>query len=132
CPPTVGRAPHPPIAAVRRAGGHGRLVELPVGLIDRDIGALYRSIDHRRRIVNGYSGFFPPHCLVLLVALRYDDLDALRELARGESLTIMIDRTFQFDRWASALAARHADLVAVERDAYVYLLAGPPADHCLA
>jgi hypothetical protein len=130
-PATVLAVPPSSIAALKRAGLEAPLVELPVGLVDRDIAALYRSIEHGRPIVNGYSGFSPPHYLVLQVALRYDDLDALRELARGESLTVMIDRTFQFDRWAGALAARHAELLAVEGTAYVYRLAGTPADPAL-
>jgi hypothetical protein len=130
-PAMVVAAPPPSIAALNRADVAAPLVELPIGLVDRDIAALYRSIEHRRPIVNGYSGFFPPHYLVLQVALRYDDLDALRELARGRSLMVMIDRTFQFDRWASALAARHAELLAVDGNAYVYRLAGTPADPAL-
>src|SRR5204862_6658598 len=79
-PAMVVAGPPASVAALNRAESGAPLVELPVGLVDRDIAALYRSIGHGRPIVNGYSGFSPPHYLVLQVALRYDDLDALREL----------------------------------------------------
>jgi hypothetical protein len=37
------------------------LVELPLGQPDYDLRAMYYSTVHWRAIVNGYSGFFPPH-----------------------------------------------------------------------
>jgi hypothetical protein len=45
------------------------LVELPLGQVDYDIRAVYYSTVHWRRIVNGYSGFFPPHYGLLRTAL---------------------------------------------------------------
>jgi hypothetical protein len=60
------------------------LVELPLGQADYDVRAVYYSTVHWRRIVNGYSGFFPPHYDLLKTALseipRHPDLsiDALR------------------------------------------------------
>ena len=81
-------------------------------------------MDHRRPLVNGYSGYVPPHYAILEIALRDDDLEALEELTQGNSLTVVIDRRFQFERWAGALAGRHAPLVAVDGDACVYRLKG--------
>lgn len=37
------------------------LAELPLGYADFDLRAMYYSLVHRRPIVNGYSGFYPPH-----------------------------------------------------------------------
>ena len=37
------------------------LAELPFGQHDYDLRAMYYSIDRWRPILNGYSGFFPPH-----------------------------------------------------------------------
>jgi hypothetical protein len=60
------------------------LVELPLGQTDYDVRAVYYSTVHWRRIVNGYSGFFPPHYGLLRTALseipRHPDvsIEALR------------------------------------------------------
>jgi hypothetical protein len=60
------------------------LVELPLGHPDFDLRAMFYSTVHWRRLLNGYSGFFPPHYPQLVVALsdvpRHTDLawNALR------------------------------------------------------
>ena len=41
--------------------GDGILAELPLGNPDYDLRALYYSTVHWRRILNGYSGFYPAH-----------------------------------------------------------------------
>jgi hypothetical protein len=62
------------------------IADLPLGEPDYDLRAMYYSIEHWRRIVNGYSGFFPPHYGRVKVALsempRHPDLsvETLREL----------------------------------------------------
>jgi hypothetical protein len=45
------------------------LVELPLGPPDFDLRAMFYSTVHWRRIVNGYSGFYPPHYGRLMTAL---------------------------------------------------------------
>lgn len=45
------------------------LAELPLGQPDYDIRAMFYSIVHRARLLNGYSGFFPPHYGLLTVLL---------------------------------------------------------------
>jgi hypothetical protein len=45
------------------------LAELPLGDHDYDLRAMYYSIDRWRPILNGYSGFFPPHYGRAIVAL---------------------------------------------------------------
>lgn len=46
------------------------IAELPLGQLDFDIRAMYYSTRHWRRILNGYSGFFPANYGPLTVALR--------------------------------------------------------------
>jgi hypothetical protein len=45
------------------------LAELPLGQPDYDIRAMYYSVVHHARLVNGYSGFFPPHYGLLTLSL---------------------------------------------------------------
>jgi hypothetical protein len=45
------------------------LAELPLGQPDYDIRAMFYSIVHRARLLNGYSGFYPPHYGLLALAL---------------------------------------------------------------
>ena len=62
------------------------IADLPLGDADYDLRAMYYSIGRWRPIVNGYSGFFPPHYGRVKVALsevpRHPDVsaEALREL----------------------------------------------------
>lgn len=48
-------------AEVARQAAGGVLAELPLGHPDFDLRAMYYSIVHWRPILNGYSGFYPPH-----------------------------------------------------------------------
>jgi len=45
------------------------LAELPLGQPDYDIRAMYYSVVHHARLLNGYSGFFPPHYGLLTLSL---------------------------------------------------------------
>lgn len=47
----------------------GVLAELPIGQPDYDIRAMFYSIVHHARLLNGYSGFFPPHYGLLALTL---------------------------------------------------------------
>jgi hypothetical protein len=54
------------------------ILELPLGEPEYDVRAVYYSTVHWRHLVNGYSGFFPPHysrlIAVLAAASRGDDV----------------------------------------------------------
>jgi hypothetical protein len=63
-----GRAPAIYRDAVRTLGD-GVLAELPLGQPDFDLRAMYYSTVHWRPILNGYSGFYPPHYGQLAFAL---------------------------------------------------------------
>jgi len=62
------------------------IADLPLGDTDYDLRAMYYSIERWRPIVNGYSGFFPPHYGRAKVALsevqRHPDvsMETMREL----------------------------------------------------
>jgi hypothetical protein len=62
------------------------IADLPLGEADYDLRAMYYSIERWRRIVNGYSGFFPPQYGRVKVALsevqRHPEvsMETLREL----------------------------------------------------
>jgi hypothetical protein len=62
------RAPRIYLDGVSRIGD-GVLAELPLGTPDFDLRAMYYSTVHWRPILNGYSGFFPPHYGSLVLAL---------------------------------------------------------------
>jgi hypothetical protein len=54
---------------VARQAPDGVLAELPIGEPDFDLRAMYYSIVHWRPLLNGYSGFHPPHYPPLALAL---------------------------------------------------------------
>jgi hypothetical protein len=62
------------------------VLEMPIGELNYDVRAVYYTTAHWRRLVNGYSGFFPPHydrlLAVLPTATRGDEQawDALQRL----------------------------------------------------
>jgi hypothetical protein len=78
------RAPAVYAAAARTPAG-AVIAELPLGRNDGDLQAMFYGLRHRRPVLNGYSGFFPPHYGLLAVAVsdvpRHTDvaLDALRQ-----------------------------------------------------
>jgi hypothetical protein len=45
------------------------VAELPLGQPDYDIRAMFYSLVHHGRVLNGYSGFFPPHYGLLALTL---------------------------------------------------------------
>jgi hypothetical protein len=64
------RGDAPPVyAAVAKQPADAVLAELPLGLPDFDLRAMYYSTLHWRRLVNGYSGFTPTHYGRLVAAL---------------------------------------------------------------
>jgi len=81
----------PSHAALDAAPGDA-VVELPIGTVEGDAAALYRSMYHRRPLVNGYSGFEPVHYTILREALDAGDFDALEPIAAGRTLAVLDGR----------------------------------------
>jgi hypothetical protein len=67
----------------------GAVAELPVDDMVAGIAALYRSIDHHRPTVNGYSGFVPNHYQVLRAAIAADGMEAFDALTPYGPLTFV-------------------------------------------
>jgi hypothetical protein len=85
------------------------LAELPLGQTDYDIRAMFYSMVHRGRLLNGYSGFFPQHYGLLGLVLSdvpthaMSAWDALR--GSGVSHVIVHEAAWLDDRGARTTAA---------------------------
>jgi hypothetical protein len=95
-----------------RQAPEGVLVELPLGEPDFDLRALYYSTVHWRPLLNGYSGYYPPHYGRLALALsdfpRFPQpaLDALHTY--GATHAIVHEGVFNGDRGVNTTAALQA------------------------
>ena len=108
--PRVYRPARAPAVYQRLARESGVvLAELPIGQQDYDIRAMFYSIVHHGKLLNGYSGFFPRHYGVQALAL--SDVpahttiawDALREA--GASHVIVHEAAWLDDRGPRTTAA---------------------------
>jgi hypothetical protein len=106
--------------AIYQALAHERdvvLAELPLGQSDYDVRAMFYSMAHHGRILNGYSGFFPPHYGGLALAL--SDVpghpraawDALRE---GGASHVIVHESAWLNEQGRNTAAALRDLGATE------------------
>jgi hypothetical protein len=95
----VAAAPPPGVTAWT---GVAAVLELPPADPGTDFGAIHRAMAHRLPIVNGYSGYLPPHYLPLAHAVRDRQWRALNEVARAGPLGVTIDRSWSGAREAEA------------------------------
>jgi hypothetical protein len=116
-----------PFAAVECGGATGPVIELPLGDTYSDVAAMYRQMSHGRRLVNGYSGYFPPHYGALRFGLTLRDHDVLTELAARGVTDIIVDRQQdsggQWDRYVASHA--RATLVCTEGKQSLYRVTAP-------
>jgi hypothetical protein len=70
------------------------MLTLPANVGPVDVAAMYRQTVHGRPIANGYSGYTPPHYMILSLALRRGDPSVITELAKGRPLVIIVNSTF--------------------------------------
>lgn len=106
-----------PFAALGCAGAAtGPIAELPLGHTYLDVAAMYRQMSHRRPLVNGYSGYFPPHYAALRFGLMLRDQDVLTQLAARGVTDFIVDREPDPDgRWDQYVASHpQAALVCTE------------------
>jgi hypothetical protein len=96
------------------------VIELPLGPPDFDLRAMYYSTLHWRPVVNGYSGFYPPHYGRLMTALsevpRHPDvsLEALR--LTGATHLVLHEAAYRNDEGtATADVLRSAGAVELSR-----------------
>jgi hypothetical protein len=66
------------------------VLELPADDQRVSIGAMYRATSHGWPLINGYSGYTPPHYHILGISARRGDSSAILELARGRPLIIVV------------------------------------------
>jgi hypothetical protein len=111
-------------------GGETRapLAELPLGHTYPDVAAMYRQMAHGRPLVNGYSGYFPPHYAALRFGLTLRDADVLSQLAAHGVTDIVVDREPDPDgRWDQYVASHpNARLICSEGKQSLYRLAATP------
>ena len=83
------------------------VLELPADDARVNIAAMYRAISHRLPVINGYSGYTPPHYEILGLSAHRDDPSAILELARGRPLILVVsdryDRNGHLRRYVEAL-----------------------------
>ena len=101
------------------------MVEFPLGDTYPDVAAMYRQMTHRRPLINGYSGYFPPHYAALAVGLTLRDHDMLTQLAARGVTDIIVDREADADgQWAAYVASHpQATLVCTEGNQSLYRVA---------
>jgi hypothetical protein len=74
------------------------VIELPPGEPIVDFPAIYRSMFHGQRLVNGFSGFAPPFYLPLVYAIVHGQFTALEEVAADGPLGVGVDRSVPWQR----------------------------------
>jgi hypothetical protein len=90
-------APAPSLAGI----GPGVVLELPIAGVYEDAGALYRSSLHRRRLINGYSGYESLFYAAVSNGLAVEDSKVLDELTAASPVIVLVDRARDPDgRWA--------------------------------
>ena len=83
--------PLPAVWSAARAEGFSAVLELPLGDIIEDLAATYRATDHGHLILNGSSGFEPPHYFPLRTALTERDPTALDWLPPTGPILVVVD-----------------------------------------
>lgn len=127
------RAAPPIYHAVARVRSDAVLLEIPFNEPDYDVRAVYYSTAHWRKLVNGYSGFFPLRYSRLAAILRaFDRADdiAWRALAEvGVTHVIVHEGAYLDDeglRFSAWLRARGAVEVSRDRADVLFELPAPP------
>jgi hypothetical protein len=107
----------------------GPIVELPLGHTYPDVAAMYRQMSHHRPLVNGYSGYFPPHYAALRFGLTLRDPDMLTQLAARGITDVIVDREPDPDgRWDKYVASHpQATLLCTEGKQSLYRIAASQA-----
>jgi hypothetical protein len=103
------------------------VLELPLGG-DQDRIALFRGMSHGLPVVNGYSGYEPPHYAGLRLALKARVDDALTQLTSRGPLLVIIERDRDRRGGWRRYVLRHAGARVLHEGVLgIYLLsAGPP------
>lgn len=114
------------ITALEVARNTNAVVELPLGDVEPDLAAMYRSMYHRSPVVNGYSGYVPAPYGVLRLALDEGDTGALNAL--DGSLTVVVDPTADDRQWKALAPSLATAAVDAESGRRILTLPKPPVD----
>jgi hypothetical protein len=113
-----------------RALPTGVLAELPLGIPDFDLRAIYYSTVHWRKVLNGYSGYTPPYYGLLALALsevpRHPDVSLQALRGAGATHVLVHEGAYlgnEGEETSAALRTRGA--VELYRDAFDVLLELP-------
>ncbi len=102
--------PAPDFWPAARADGFVAVLELPLGDVGGDIAAMYRVTSHLHPVLNGNSGYYPPHYATLKMGLDERDPAIFDGFPTGGAVLAVIDRLDDVDHgWASFLS--HSSLV---------------------
>ena len=115
-----------PISAIQGRDLNVPIVELPLGESWLDAPAQFRGITHGHPVVNGYSGYAPPHYRLLTIALRLNDGDVLRGLTTTTPLVVALNRHEEIDRWRSLVESQHGERMAEDSQFEIYRLPVDP------
>jgi hypothetical protein len=123
----MARAPeHWP--GVERRDTDRPLIELPLGP-EYDAAATYRAVRHRRRVVNGVSGYDPPHYEWLQRGLNDRDPGALLSFTAFGPLDVVVDGSAdeegELERYVAAIPG--AEFVATDGVRTLHRLPGAGA-----
>jgi hypothetical protein len=80
----------PPLLTLPEEAADAAVLELPVGT-EEDTAAMFRGIEHGHTVVNGYSGYPPPHYLALRSGLLRGETDVLDALREQGPLLVLVD-----------------------------------------
>ncbi len=76
------------------------ILELPIDEPGAGTAAMYRAIEHRRPLLSGYSGHFPPHLRIFASALERDDPSSVRYFAAGRPVIITVNHRYDPYGWS--------------------------------
>lgn len=90
-------------------------LELPVHPA-HDAIVLYRAAEHRRPVINGYSGYFAPHYWSLQYMLEHRDPAILPRLSAMGTIEVVIDHELDPDRRLRGFVGSDAETTVVYQD----------------
>lgn len=96
----------PPSTVLHRA--ESGVLELPLGVRNQDTISMLRSIDHGQPLLNGYSGYAPPHYWPLRYGLD-QARDEMLDLVAGLGIRfVRVDRALDTDSTSERFVSDHA------------------------
>jgi hypothetical protein len=104
-------------------GSVAAVLELPLGE-ERDTSAMYRAMTHGLPVVNGYSGFPPPHYLALRSGLERREPGVLAALREQGPILVLVEQAAADAESLQRLVRSEADVRSLgeEKGRSVYLL----------